>query len=42
MKLKYLMSLSLALCWGAMNVPAQETNEVAELKRQLQVMQETF
>ena len=42
MKLKFLMSLSLALCVGTMNVHAQETNEVAELKRQLQVMQENF
>src|SRR4051794_3897645 len=34
--------LSSALCVGAMNLSAQETNDVEQLKRQLQQMQENF
>jgi len=42
MKLKVIIGLCSALCLSAMNVQAQETNEVEQLKQQLRQMQENF
>ena len=42
MKLKIILGLSSALCFNAMIVQAQETNEVEQLKQQLRQMQKNF
>src|SRR5438876_523594 len=42
MKIVKLLGLSSALCLGAMPLPAQETNNVEQLKKQLQELQESF
>lgn len=42
MKIFKIMGWSSALCLSAMSIQAQETNEVGQLKKQLQQMQESF
>src|ERR1041384_401828 len=42
MRLNKFAVLISAFCIGAMNSPAQETNDVEQLKRQLQEMRENF
>src|SRR5687768_9376936 len=42
MKILKMIGLSSALCLSAITLSAQETNEVGQLKKQLQQMQENF
>jgi len=42
MKLRTILSVSSALCLGAVALPAQETDQLQQLQRQLRQLQETF
>jgi len=42
MKLGKVLGLSAALCLGALPLAAQETNNVEQLKKQLQELQQKF
>ena len=42
MKLEKVLGLSSALCLGAMPLAAQETNQVEQLKKQLQQLKENY